>query len=213
VSPGLFIPIAERCGLMPALGRELLAMACTQLGHWRNDPRFAALRLSVNLSASQLYAPDFVTETRDLLARTGCPPDHLVLELTESMLVDDMEAAVQTMATLRDLGIRFSIDDFGTGYSSLAYLQRLPLDELKIDRSFVQDLPDNASSLAIVRSIVALARSLGLRLIAEGVEEPHQVHALLKEGCSSFQGYRFHRPMAVADFEDRVRRDATPCRT
>ncbi|WP_287367291.1 EAL domain-containing protein [Thauera sp.] len=213
VPPGLFIPIAERCGLMPALGRELLAMACTQLGHWRNDPRFAALRLSVNLSASQLYAPDFVTETRDLLARTGCPPDHLVLELTESMLVDDMEAAVQTMATLRDLGIRFSIDDFGTGYSSLAYLQRLPLDELKIDRSFVQDLPDNASSLAIVRSIVALARSLGLRLIAEGVEEPHQVHALLKEGCSSFQGYRFHRPMAVADFEDRVRRDATPCRT
>lgn len=204
VSPGLFIPIAERSGLMPALGRELIAMACAQLGRWAGDARFSSLRLSVNVSASQLYSPDFVTETRELLARTGCPPDRMVLELTESMLVDDMETAVRTMTALREMGIRFSVDDFGTGYSSLAYLQRLPLDELKIDRSFVQNLPDNASSLAIVRTIVGLARSLGLRVIAEGVEEPHQVQALLDEGCSTFQGFRFHRPEAIGDFEGRI---------
>ena len=204
VPPGLFIAAAERCGCMPALGRKLLEMACLQLGRWAGDARFCALRLSVNVSASQLYGPDFVAETCALLERTGCPPDKLVFELTESMLISDMEGAVQTMEALRKLGIRFSIDDFGTGYSSLAYLQRLPLDEVKVDRSFVRDLPDNPSSRAIVRTIVALARTLGLRLIAEGVEEAPQLKTLMDEGCTSFQGFMFHRPATIDAFEARV---------
>ena len=136
-----------------------------------------------------------------LLERTGCPADKLVFELTESMLISDMEVAIQTMEALRKLGIRFSIDDFGTGYSSLAYLQRLPLDELKIDRSFVHDLPDNASSLAIVKTIVALARTLGLRVVAEGVEETRQLDTLINNGCTSFQGFMFYRPVPIEVFE------------
>ena len=201
VPPGIFIAAAERCGIMPALGRKLLEMACAQLGRWAGDARLSALRLSVNVSAVQLYAPDFVAETCALLERTGCPADRLVFELTESMLISDMRGAIQTMDALRRLGIRFSIDDFGTGYSSLAYLHQLPLDELKIDRSFVCDLPDNANSLAIVKTIVALARTLGLRVIAEGVEEPRQMETLVRNGCTSFQGYMFHRPLPIDAFE------------
>lgn len=204
VSPGIFIPAAERSGYMPALGRQLLEKACVQLGKWASDTRFAALRLSVNVSAAQLYRPEFVAETRALLERTGCRADKLVFELTESMLISDMEAAIQTMQALRNLGIRFSIDDFGTGYSSLAYLQRLPLDELKIDRSFIHRLPDDASSLAIVKTIVALARTLGLRLIAEGVEQAQQLDTLKKEGCTSFQGFMFYRPVTIDAFEAEV---------
>jgi EAL domain-containing protein (putative c-di-GMP-specific phosphodiesterase class I) len=201
VSPALFIPAAERCGAMPTLGSRLLEKACIQLGRWANDARFSALRLSVNVSPSQLYGQNFVAETCAVLERTGCPADKLVFELTESMLINDMEGAVQTMEALRKLGIRFSIDDFGTGYSSLAYLQRLPLDELKIDRSFVRNLPDNASSLAIVKTIVALASTLGLRVIAEGVEETRQLETLMRNGCTSFQGFLFHRPVAIDAFE------------
>ena len=201
VPPGLFIAAAERCGYMPALGRKLLEMACVQLGRWAADARFSAIRLSVNVSATQLYGPNFVADTCALLERTGCPADKLVFELTESMLISDMEVAIQTMEALRKLGIRFSIDDFGTGYSSLAYLQRLPLDELKIDRSFVRDLPDNASSLAIVKTIVALARTLGLRVVAEGVEETRQLDTLINNGCTSFQGFMFYRPVPIEAFE------------
>ncbi len=201
VPPGIFIQTAERCGAMPALGRKLLEMACVQLGRWALDPAFAGLRLSVNVSAIQLYSPNFVAETCALLERTGCPADRLLLELTESMLIDDIEGAIGTMDALRDIGIRFSIDDFGTGYSSLAYLQRLPLDELKIDRSFISDLPGDTSSLAIVKTIIALARTLGLRVIAEGVETPGQLDTLIEEGCAGFQGYLFHRPGTASSLE------------
>ncbi|MDX9885755.1 EAL domain-containing protein [Thauera sp.] len=201
VPPGVFIAAAERCGYMQALGQKLLEMACIQLGRWAGDPRFSTLRLSVNMSAIQLYGSNFAADTCALLERTGCPADRLVFELTESMLISDMEGAIQTMEALRKMGIRFSIDDFGTGYSSLAYLQRLPLDELKIDRSFVHDLPDNASSLAIVKTIVALARTLGLRVIAEGVEEPRQLETLMRNGCTSFQGFMFHCPTTIEAFE------------
>ncbi len=212
VPPGLFIAAAERCGYMPVLGRKLLEMACTQLGRWAGDARLSTLRLSVNVSASQLYGPNFVAETCALLERTGCPADKLVFELTESMLISDMEVAIHTMEALRRLGIRFSIDDFGTGYSSLAYLQRLPLDELKIDRSFVHDLPGNASSLAIVKTIVALARALGLRVIAEGVEETRQLETLMGNGCTGFQGFMFYRPVPIDAFEAQrlIARDAAP---
>lgn len=199
----LFIPAAERCGCMPALGRILLEKACIQLAQWAGDARFGALRLSLNVSATQIYAPNFVADARALLERTGCPPDRLVFELTESMLITDMEHAIETMHALRALGIRFSIDDFGTGYSSLAYLQRLPLDELKIDRSFVRDLPANPNSLAIIRTIVALAHALGLRVIAEGVENAAQLEVLLRNGCTGFQGFLFHHPATIEAFEAR----------
>ncbi|MHB1372904.1 MAG: EAL domain-containing protein [Thauera sp.] len=201
VPPGIFIQTAERCGAMPALGRKLLEMACIQLGRWALDPAFAGLRLSVNVSAIQLYSPNFIAETCALLERTGCPADRLLLELTESMLIDDIEGAIGTMDALRDIGIRFSIDDFGTGYSSLAYLQRLPLDELKIDRSFISDLPKDANSLEIVKTIIALARALDLRVIAEGVETHSQLDTLIEEGCAGFQGYLFHRPGPASAFE------------
>ena len=213
VPPTTFIPVAERCGLMPALGSHLLELACTRLGQWAHDPLRSTLRLSVNVSAVQLYAPHFVAETRSLLERTGCPPDRLVLELTESILLGDIEQAIQTMEALRTLGIRFSIDDFGTGYSSLAYLQRLPLDELKIDRSFVQDLPHTAESLAIVKTIVALARTLDIRIIAEGVEEQEQLDALIANGCDVFQGYFFSRPLAPDAFDAHLCATAAQART
>mgnify|MGYP001354359041 CR=1 FL=1 len=205
VPPGVFIQAAERCGAMPALGRKLLEKACAQLGRWALDPALGRLRLSVNVSAIQLYSPNFVAETCALLERTGCPADRLLLELTESMLIDDIEGAIGTMDALREIGIRFSIDDFGTGYSSLAYLQRLPLDELKIDRSFVQKLPGDASSLEIVKTIIALARTLELRVIAEGVETRAQRDTLIAEGCAGFQGFLFHRPEDATGFEALMR--------
>ena len=201
VSPGVFIPAAENCGLMPALGAQILEQACLQLGRWAQDPRRSELRLSVNLSAMQLYSSGFVNRMRELIEHSGFPPDRLVLELTESVLLGDITLAVRVMEALRATGIGFSIDDFGTGYSSLAYLQRLPLDELKIDRSFVQDLPHSPSSLAIVRTVVALAQALKLRLIAEGVEEAAQIDALVGNGCDSFQGYYFSKPLPLDAFE------------
>lgn len=201
VSPGVFIPAAEHFGLMPALGAQVLEQACLQLGRWAQDPQFSALRLSVNISAVQLYLPGFVDRVRELIDRSGFPPGKLVLELTETVLLGDITQAIEVMQALRAIGVEFSIDDFGTGYSSLAYLQRLPLDELKIDRSFVRNLPHSANSLAIVRSIVALSKALNLRLIAEGVEEAAQIEALVGNGCDGFQGFYFAKPLQLEAFE------------
>ena len=202
--PGLFIPIAEQAGLMPALGREAMALACEELARWVELPGAAGLVMAVNISAAQLYEPGFVEEVLALLARTGAPAERLKLELTESLLLTDIERAIEAMTRLREMGIRFSIDDFGTGYSSLGYLQRLPLDELKIDRAFVRDLPANASSLAIVRTIMALAATLRIRVIAEGVETSVQHACLLDNGCDAFQGFLFARPEPVETFRARM---------
>ena len=194
VPPDEFIPLAEQIGLMPELGRQALEMACTTLAGWARHPGTRKLSLAVNISAAQLYTPGFGDEIGAILARTGAPPEQLKLELTESLLLNDIEHAIAAMKRLRAMGIRFSIDDFGTGYSSLSYLQQLPLDELKIDRVFVRDLPENASSLAIVRTIMALADALDIRVIAEGVETAAQHACLLASGCAGFQGYLFARP-------------------
>jgi diguanylate cyclase (GGDEF)-like protein/PAS domain S-box-containing protein len=202
--PGVFIPIAERAGLMPDLGREAMALACRELARWSGLPGARDLVLAVNISAAQIYQPGFVEEVIALLARTGAPAERLKLELTESLLLTDAERAIEAMARLREMGIRFSIDDFGTGYSSLSYLQRLPLDELKIDRAFVRNLPDNANSLAIVRTIMALAEALHIRVVAEGVETAGQHACLLNNGCDAFQGFLFARPEPVATFEARL---------
>ena len=200
LGPGAFITIAERCGLIETLDMQVLGAACELLAQWAQQPHSAGLSLSVNLSARLLYQADFVEALQQTLQRSGANPQRLKLELTESLLLTDMDEAIVRMQMLKDMGIRFSIDDFGTGYSSMAYLQQLPLDQLKIDQSFIRELPGNSSSLAIVRAIIALAQSLKLEVIAEGVETQAQRDSLLSNGCLHYQGYFFSRPMAVADF-------------
>ena len=201
LAPAAFIPLAERAGLVEELDLCMLRQACAQLACWAQQPVLGELTLAVNLSARLLYQEDFVRSLQDLLITSGANPQRLKLELTESLLLDDMAEASARMTQLQALGIRFSIDDFGTGYSSMAYLQQLPLDQLKIDQSFVQGLPEAASSLAIVRAICALASSLNLEVIAEGVESEAQRQALLANGCRHYQGYLFGRPLPLAEFE------------
>lgn len=204
LKPASFMEAVEQSGQIEQLDFQILQQACRQLALWDSHPEMASLNLSVNVSARCLYQADFVERLLALLEQTGADPGRLKLELTETLLLDDLPGAVTRMAALKVFGIRFSIDDFGTGYSSLAYLQRLPLDQLKIDRSFVQDLPEDGNSLAIIRSIFALASSLRLDVIAEGVETDEQHRTLLDLGCHSFQGYLFGQPMPVADLEDLV---------
>ena len=194
VPPGEFIPLAESTGLILPMGRWILHTACQQLASWANDPQRAELTVAINVSARQFHHPDFVTDVLSALQKTGANPHKLELELTESQLVQDIEALINKMGQLRAHGVRFSLDDFGTGYSSLSYLKRLPLDQLKIDRSFVRDLLDNASDTAIVRTILALGQALELRVIAEGVESQAQRDALLSLGCRHFQGYLYGVP-------------------
>lgn len=201
VAPGLFIPLAEETGLIEALGLWVLQTACRQLGQWRKQPRLADLQLAVNVSAAQFLHPDFVAQVLGLLQENGVPPECLKLELTESLLVDNAEVVIATMTALQAQGVRFSLDDFGTGYSSLQYLKHLPLHQLKIDQSFVRDLEIDANDAAIARAVAALAHSLGLAVIAEGVETPAQQSLLADMGCHVYQGYWFSRPLPLADFE------------
>jgi diguanylate cyclase (GGDEF)-like protein/PAS domain S-box-containing protein len=194
VPPGEFIPLAESCGLILPMGRWILHSACRQLASWAHDPRQTGLTLAINVSARQFHHPDFVADVLAALEESGADPQRLELELTESQLVQDIEALIGKMGQLKAHGVRFSLDDFGTGYSSLSYLKRLPLDQLKIDRSFVHDLQGSASDTAIVRTILALGQALELRVIAEGVESQAQRDALLRLGCHYFQGYLYGAP-------------------
>ena len=197
VAPGAFIPLAEETGLILPLGQWVLETACLQLAAWARAPETAGLTLSVNVSARQFRHPGFVGQVRAVLARPGVDPHRLKLELTESLLLDDVPDTIAKMTALKALGLGFSLDDFGTGYSSLTYLKRLPLDELKIDQSFVRDVLTDPNDAAIARTIVALAHSLGLAVIAEGVETEGQREFLLASGCRAFQGYLFGRPGPV----------------
>jgi EAL domain-containing protein (putative c-di-GMP-specific phosphodiesterase class I) len=157
--------------------------------------------VAINVSAHEFQQPDFVDQVAEVLASTGADPTRLKLELTESMLLGSAETAITKMTKLKDLGIRFSLDDFGTGYSSLSYLKRLPLDQLKIDQSFVHDVETDANDAAIVRTVLALGQSLGLAVIAEGVETEGQRNFLAVHGCQQFQGYLFGRPVPIEEFE------------
>ncbi len=197
VAPGHFIPLAEETGLILPLGRWVLETACAQLVAWAADAHTAAWTMAVNVSASQFAQSDFVQEVAQALNKVGAVPGLLKLELTESMLVEDVEDAIVKMNQIKALGVGFSLDDFGTGYSSLSYLKRLPLDQLKIDQSFVRDILTDPSDAVIARTVVALGQSLGLRVIAEGVETAAQLEALANMGCDGFQGYYFGRPCAV----------------
>ena len=201
VSPGEFIPLAEETGLILPIGRWVLEAACSRLKAWAGDPRTRDLHLSINVSARQFRQVDFVDQVRNALEQAGAPAARLKLELTESLVVDDIEGAIEKMRTLKRLGVGFSMDDFGTGYSSLSYLTRLPLDQLKIDRSFVRNLPDNANDAVVVQTIITLAKSLGLAVIAEGVETEAQRQFLERWGCPTYQGYLFSPPLEIARFE------------
>lgn len=209
VSPGEFIELAEETGLILPLGHWVLETACRQLAMWASQPEMAHLTIAVNVSAQQFRAPGFVDAVLKTLRDTGADPRRLKLELTESMLVTNVEDVIGKMIALKDRGLGFSLDDFGTGYSSLSYLKRLPLDQLKIDQSFVRDILDDPNDAAIARTVVALADSLGLDVIAEGVETAAQRDFLAARGCRAYQGNFFSQPVPVADFEEFVRRETT----
>jgi len=197
VPPAIFIPIAEQTGLIQQLGHWAMRQAC--LAVVALDAAGQRLPLSVNVSPSQFRQADFVDQVRATLAETGAPADLLILEVTEGLLIDKFDETVSRMRALAALGLRFSIDDFGTGYSSLAYLRRMPLYELKIDRSFIQDMPDDANAIAIVQAMLAMAGHLGLRVVAEGVETEAQASFLNEAGCDCLQGYLLARPAPFAD--------------
>jgi diguanylate cyclase (GGDEF)-like protein/PAS domain S-box-containing protein len=201
VSPAEFIPVAEQSGLILQLGAAMLERVCERLAAWKRHPGLADVGVSVNVSAHQFHHPGFVDTVRAVLDRTGAVPGQLWLELTESLLLVDIEDTIDKMHALRDLGVRFTLDDFGTGYSSLAYLKRLPLDQLKIDQGFVRDALTDANDDAIVRTIVVLAQTLGLQVIAEGVETEALRDRLAAHGCTLYQGYLFGRPMSPLALE------------
>jgi diguanylate cyclase (GGDEF)-like protein/PAS domain S-box-containing protein len=197
VSPGVFIPIAENSRLILPIGLWVLEQACKRLAVWQSEPLRSGLSLAVNVSIVQFQSDDFVEQLASILEKTGAPSHLLKLEVTESLLMDDPERIAEMMNRLRSLGIRFALDDFGTGYSSMSYLNRLPLDQIKIDQSFIRDVATSAASAAIVDSTIGLAKGLGLEVIAEGVETEAQREWLVDHGCRHFQGYLFGRPAEI----------------
>ena len=199
--PAHFISLAEETGLILPIGQWVLETACAQLEAWQQDARTRGLILAVNVSARQFRQPDFVAQVLDAVERHGITPNQLKLELTESLLLENIEDTITTMNALNDIGVMFSLDDFGTGYSSLQYLRKLPLDQLKIDRSFISDIATNTNDETIVHTIIAMARGLKLDVIAEGVETQAQCQLLLKHDCRHYQGYLFGRPLPVEQFE------------
>jgi EAL domain-containing protein (putative c-di-GMP-specific phosphodiesterase class I) len=193
--------MAEETGLILPLGKWVLHTACSQLLAWGKAAHTQGLSIAVNVSSREFRQPEFASQIIETLHRTGANPSRLKLELTESLLLSDVQDAIRKMEQLKAIGVRFSLDDFGTGYSSLSYLKRLPLDQLKIDQSFVRDVLTDPNDAAIARTVVALAQSLGLAVVAEGVETAGQRDFLLANGCQAFQGYLFGRPVPVQELE------------
>jgi EAL domain-containing protein (putative c-di-GMP-specific phosphodiesterase class I) len=204
--PNEFISLAEETGLILPLGQWVLETACAQLALWAIRPEMAHLTVSVNVSAQQFREADFVEKVMATINQTGADPSRLKLELTESLLVDNVEDIIDKMTALKFSGIGFSLDDFGTGYSSLSYLRRLPLNQLKIDKLFVRDVLTDRNDAAIARAIVTLAQSLEIGVIAEGVETELQRDFLASIGCHAYQGYFFSRPLPVLGFEEFAQR-------
>ncbi len=204
VPPMDFIPLAEENGMILPIGNWVLKTACEQLRTWQAHPRLQALELAVNVSARQFRVGDFVQQVGDVLQQTGANPSRLKLELTESLVLDDVHDTVAKMNQLKALGVRFSMDDFGTGQSSLSYLTQLPLDQLKIDQSFVRNIGVKSTDAIIIQTIIGLASKLGMEVIAEGVETDAQRAFLLAHGCTIYQGYLLGRPAPLTQFEQAV---------
>jgi diguanylate cyclase (GGDEF)-like protein/PAS domain S-box-containing protein len=210
VAPMQFIPLIEESGLIVPVGQWVLDTACAQLKVWQHDALTRDLILAVNVSARQFRQPDFVEQVREVVLRHDINPERLKLEITESLLLKDIQAVIAIISALKTLGVRFSLDDFGTGYSCLQYLKRLPLDQLKIHQSFVCDLVTDSSDRAIVRTIIAMAKNLNLNVIAEGVETDEQRQILLAMGCLHFQGYLFGKPVPIDEFDILLRQIRVP---
>jgi len=206
VSPAEFIPLAEETGLILPIGSWVFQTACRQIAAWSAHACLSALTIAVNVSARQFQQAEFVDQVLAQLHSTGANPHRLKLELTESMLVLQVEEVIAKMKALKAHGVSFSLDDFGTGYSSLAYLKRLPLDQLKIDQGFVRDILTDADDVAIARMVIALADSMGLVVIAEGVETEKQRELLASLGCHNYQGYLFGKPVPIQELEALVNR-------
>lgn len=200
ISPDKFIPLAEETGLIAGIGQWVLESACAQLKDWEKDPHSQDLSLSINVSAKQFFQANFVNQVRETIQYYGVNPNLLKLELTESILIENIDNTAAIMDILGATGVQFSLDDFGTGYSSLQYLKKLPLSQLKIDRSFVRDIAIDSGDQAIVRTIIAMAASLNLEVIAEGVEEEAQHRFLLENGCTTYQGYLYGKPSPIEQF-------------
>lgn len=200
ISPTEFIPVAEKTGFIIPLGEWILETACQQVQAWKNDG-FSELRVAVNLSPRQFHQPDLSSRVAQILEKVGLAPSSLELELTESLMVEDVKSAIATLTQLKNLGISISIDDFGTGYSSLSYLTQYPFDALKIDRSFVRNITDGCRNAAIVKAIIEMAHSLRLEVIAEGVETEAEKDFLWRSECDVMQGYLFSPPLSAANFE------------
>tara|TARA_R110002074_G_scaffold152936_1_gene307506 strand:- start:75022 stop:76710 length:1689 start_codon:yes stop_codon:yes gene_type:complete len=201
IPPLEFITIAEECGLILPIGQWVLESACKQLSVWQANPSTQHLVIAVNISASQFNEDSFINDLFNAIKQHDINPHLLKLELTEGMLLENIDVIIIKMGQLKNIGVSFSLDDFGTGYSSLQYLQKLPLDQLKIDQSFVKDLETNNQDRSIVQTIIAMAKSLQIEVIAEGVETDAQQKMLIDYGCKNFQGYLFARPMPINDFE------------
>jgi EAL domain-containing protein (putative c-di-GMP-specific phosphodiesterase class I) len=204
VSPLEFIPLAEESGLIIPIGQWVLESACKQLKEWQKDERTRDLTLAVNVSAIQFSHPSFVNDVLSTIQSYNIAPHRLKLELTESMLVNNIEEIIVIMKQLKDIGVQFSLDDFGTGYSSLQYLKKLPLDQLKIDQSFVRDLVKDTHDMSIVRTIIAMAKGLELDVIAEGVETVSQKNKLMSFGCHNFQGFLFSKPLPIEELNKKL---------
>lgn len=208
IAPAEFIPLAEETGLIVPLGHWGLTTACRQLAEWAAHPDWAGIHIAVNVSANQLHREDFVPRLLAIMEQTGAHPQRLMLELTESVMLNHPDAVVQKMKTLTQLGIRFSLDDFGVGYSSLTYLKRLPLHQIKIDRCFVQQVHENTDDQGIAQMIIALGETLGFDVIAEGVESEAQRAFLAEHGCCAYQGYLFAPPLPVQELTAWMQRQA-----
>jgi len=201
ISPAQFIPLAEETGLILKIGKWVLEAACAQIKAWQPNDKTNYLVIAVNVSAKQFRQTDFVAQVQASLQRHGVNPRLLKLELTESLLQENIDDTIATMSALNKIGVKFSLDDFGSGYSSLQYLKRLPLDQLKIDQAFVRDIASDNNDKTIVRTIIAMAQSMDLEVIAEGVETDEQRKILLNQGCTHYQGYLFGKPVPIGEFE------------
>jgi diguanylate cyclase len=199
VPPRQFIAIAEVCGLIVPIGRWVLAEACRQARVWQMAG-LPPMCVAVNISSAELRAPGFASEVRAILTQTGLDPRYLELELTESVLIEDSRSAAEVLKELKEIGVLLALDDFGTGYSSLSYLKRFPIDELKIDQSFVRDLTTDADDVDIVTTVIGMGKSLHIRVVAEGIETREQLEILREHGCVQGQGYYFSRPVPAEEF-------------